>query len=70
MDGQLDLDGHEAIDPRITKAAKSLWYRDAKRTWAIDGNDVARERAIALWPRVEKHYVDAARVALEAAGVL
>jgi hypothetical protein len=70
MDGQLDLDGGEAIDPRITKAAKMLWYRDAKRTWAIDGNDVARERAIALWPRVEKHYVDAARVALEAAGAL
>jgi hypothetical protein len=70
VDGQLGFDGSEQVDPRITKAAKSLWYRDAKRTWAIDGNDVAKERAIALWPRVEKHYVDAARVALEAAGVL
>jgi hypothetical protein len=44
-----------------------LWWRDAKRAWAMDGNDVAREQAKNLWPRVEKNYVEAARTALEAA---
>lgn len=74
-DGQLGFDGSEQVDPRITKAARALWWRDARRTWGRDGRDesgesVARERAKALWPRMEHHYVEAARVALEAAGVL
>jgi hypothetical protein len=66
-DGQLGLDGSEQVDPRVLKAARALWWRDARRAWAIDGNDVAREQAKNLWPRVEKNYVEAARTALEAA---
>lgn len=69
-DGQQTLDGGEVTDPRITKAAKSLWWRDAQRTWGMDGPDIAKERAATLWPRVEKSYAEAARLALTAAGVL
>lgn len=68
--GQLDLDGGEQTDPRVTKAAKALWYDDAKRTWGRDGADIAKERATTLWPRMEPMYVAKAELALTAAGVL
>lgn len=70
MDGQLDMEGGEATDPRITKAGKALWWNDARRTWGRDGHDVAKERAVALWPRMQKTYEETARVALAAAGAL
>lgn len=66
-DGQQTLDGGEEIDGRTTAAAKALWWRDAQRTWARDGLDIAKERARALWPRVQGSYVEAARDALAAA---
>lgn len=68
--GQLDMDGGEQTDPRLVKAARALWWRDAERTWGRDGRDVAIERAKTLWPRMEKAYVATAEVALRAAGVI
>jgi hypothetical protein len=65
--GQLDFEGNEQVDPRVTSAAMALWERDAKRTWGESGRDVAREQAERLWPRVRGEYERAARVALEAA---
>jgi hypothetical protein len=64
--GQLDLDGNEQTDPRAIKIARALWWNDARRTWAIDGNDIAKERATTIWPTVEKHYLATARVVLAA----
>lgn len=66
-DGQQGLDGSEVVDKRTERAAAALWWRDARRTWARDGNDVAKERAKELWPRVMPSYVEAARDALAAA---
>lgn len=66
-DGQQTLDGAEEIDPRTLAAAKALWWRDAKRSWARDGNDIAKENAKTIWPRVRDSYVDEARTALAAA---
>lgn len=73
--GQLDMDGGEAIDPRIEKAAKHRWLRDAKRTWGPDGygggdEHVYIERARTLWPRLSKYYLADAEETLRAAGVL
>ena len=64
--GQLDLEGNETEDPRAEKIAKALWWDDAKRTWARDGNDIARETATRLWPRMRPHYMATAGVALRA----
>jgi hypothetical protein len=64
--GQLDFDGNEQLDPRAERVAKALWWNDAKRTWAIDGNDIAKERARTVWPTVQKHYLATARVVLAA----
>lgn len=74
-DGQQTLDGTEVADPRVTKAAKALWWEDARRTWGRDGREpdgtlVATSKARQLWPRMAKLYEDKARVALTAAGVL
>jgi hypothetical protein len=68
--GQLDLSGAETVDPRIEKAARSLWWRSARRTWGQDGRDIAEERFKALWPRMRPHYMAEAETALRAAGVL
>lgn len=65
-DGQQTLDGGETTDPRIERAAKALWWRDAKKTF-WDRKD-AEEHAKAIWPRVRSEYIATARVALEAAG--
>jgi hypothetical protein len=65
--GQIDLDGNEQLDPRLEPVAKALWWRDAKRTWGQDGNDIAAENARRLWPRIASSYMDEARVALKAA---
>jgi hypothetical protein len=74
-DGQQTLDGGEVTDPRITKAGQALWWEDARRTWGRDGREpdgtlVATSKARQLWPRMQRHYEDTARVALTAAGVL
>lgn len=68
--GQLGLEGGEQQDPRQVKAARALWWADARRTWGRDGQDIAKERATALWPRMMPLYMETARVALSAAGVL
>jgi hypothetical protein len=68
--GQIDLEGHETVDPRIEAAAKALWWRSAKVTWGRDGADIAKEQAERLWPRMRPHYMAEAEVALRAAGVL
>lgn len=59
--GQLDMEGGEAEDPRAEKIAKCLWWTDARRTWARDGEDIAREQAKRLWPRVRGEYMGTAR---------
>lgn len=67
VDGQQTLDGAEEVDGRVEAAGKALWWRDARRTWGRDGQDVAKERARVLWPRMRADYVDQARIALDAA---
>lgn len=59
---QGDLFGGETItaDPRVERAARALWDRDARRS--VGGGQVAP-----LWPRVRKDYLETARVALTAA---
>lgn len=59
--GQLDLDGGEQEDPRAEKIARALWWEDSKRTWGRDGQDIAREQAKRLWPRVRGEYMGTAR---------
>lgn len=71
-DGQLGLDGTEEIDGRTERVAKSLFWRDAKRSWGRDGRDedgksIATENAKRIWARVRDSYVDEARTALVAA---
>lgn len=65
--GQLDLSSNETEDPRADRVARALWWKDAKATWGRDGNDVARENATRLWPRLRPHYLATAMVALNAA---
>lgn len=72
VDGQQTLDGTETVDRRVEKAARALWWRDARRAWGRDGQTedgegVARVKARELWPRVRSSYVEAARLALDAA---
>lgn len=64
MIGQLDLDGSEQEDPRAEKIARALWWCDARRTWARDGNDIAREQGKRLWPRVRSEYMATANAVL------
>lgn len=59
--GQLDLEGNETEDPRAEKIARALWWEDAKRTWARDGEDIARDQAKRLWPRVRGGYMGTAQ---------
>jgi hypothetical protein len=62
--GQLDLDGGEQVDPRVERAAKALWLRDARKTF---GRQDALELAKAHWPRVRGEYMATALVAITAA---
>lgn len=65
--GQLDIEGNEQTDPRVERAARALWWRDAKRAFGQDGHEAVANRAKALWPRIATYYREAARVALDAA---
>jgi hypothetical protein len=65
--GQLDFGGAETVDPRVERAAKALWLRDARKTF---GRQDALELAKAHWPRVRGEYLATAEVALRGAGVL
>lgn len=72
VDGQQRLDGTEDVDKRVEAAGKALWWRDARRAWGRDGQTeagegVARVKAREIWPRVRSSYVEAARLALDAA---
>lgn len=50
----------EGTDPRVERAAYALWERDAARSY-LKGSIKT------LWPRIRKHYIEAATVALNAA---
>lgn len=66
VSAQLDLEGGETltVDPRVERAARALWDRDARR--GLWGQPQAWRDG--LWLRVRPEYVEAARAALEAAG--
>lgn len=61
-DRQADLFGGEEVDQRVERTARALWDADARRSFGT-GTDLADT----LWPRIRKHYVATARVALDAA---
>lgn len=67
--GQLDLEGNEATDPRIERAAKELYLRDVKRRH-YDARDDLPEIAKAGWPKVAKHYRDTVTTVLTVYGAL
>lgn len=65
-DGQADLfGGEEVVDPRVERAARALWDRDARRSFGK--HDGSKPQADSLWLRVRKDYIATARVALDAA---
>jgi len=63
--GQLNLDGGEQVDPRVERAAKAIWWRDAKKTWWM--REDAEAHAKDIWPRVRSEYMATALVAITAA---
>lgn len=63
--GQLDLAGGEVEDPRVERAAKAMFWKDARKTWW--GREDAEAHAKTVWPRVRSEYMATATVALTAA---
>lgn len=64
-DRQADLFGGEEVDQRVERAARALFAADARRSFGR--HEDSKAQMTAIWPRVRKHYVATARVALDAA---